>query len=95
MLLINKIFQLEFEDKITPEQGQRLRQLYEEGYDVSLGLKGRISGMNRVRKLSEYIETGNEVGIDELIAETKEDDDEIQKIIDEAMKVRAERGESV
>ena len=93
--MINKIFQLEFEDKITPEQGQRLRQLYEEGYDVSLGLKGRIAGMRRVRRMSECIETGDEAGIDELVAETKAHDDEIQKIIDEAMKIRAERGEDI
>ena len=93
--MINKIFQLEFEDKITPEQGQRLRQLYEEGYDVSLGLKGRIADMRRVRRMSECIETGDEAGIDELVAETKAYDDEIQKIIDEAMKIRAERGEDI
>lgn len=93
--MINKIFQLEFEDKITPEQGQRLRQLYGEGYDVSLGLKGRIAGMDQVRRMSECIETGDEAGIDELIAETKAYDDEIQKMVDEVLRVRAERGEDI
>lgn len=81
-----KIIEMEYYGEITGEQGYELRRLNEEGYDITEGLKGRIAGIKRVFAMSECIREHNGEGVEELINDTKEEEEEFRRLTEEHLK---------
>lgn len=77
---------MEYYGEITGEQGYELRRLNEEGYDITEGLKGRIAGIKRVFAMSECIREHNGEGVEELIKDTKEEEEEFRRLTEEHLK---------
>lgn len=80
---MDEITRLEYEGKITANQGYQLRRLAKEGYDVSPALEGRISGIRRCTEMDKCIRTGNINRIMELIEETRRDEEEEERLLKE------------
>lgn len=71
---LERIFDLQYNDKISAHQGYILRRLVEEGYDVSTALEGRIDGVSRCYEMERMIKAGDDEGIRSLIALTAEEE---------------------
>jgi len=81
--MISEIIKLEFEGKISAEQGYRLRQLAEEGVDVKMGLAGRVDGTVRCLRLSDAVRAGDHEEIQRLIEDTRAAREEDSRKIEE------------
>ena len=80
-----RVIALEFEGKISHEQGYRLRQLVDEGCDIEPVLTGRIDGIGRCLRMADAIREGDADIIQILIDETKADAEEEERRIREHM----------
>lgn len=61
------ITRLEYKEMIYAHQGYKLRQLIDEGYDVSEAAAGKITGFGRCNEMARMVKAGDNEGIKELI----------------------------
>lgn len=80
------ITRLEYEEKISAHQGYRLRQLIDEGYDVSEAAAGKITGFGRCNEMARLVKAGDDKGIKRLIEETAEEERIEQEKIEEYLR---------
>lgn len=76
-----RVITLEFEGKISHEQGYRLRQLIDEGYDIEPGLTGRIEGYHRNTLMADAIRNKDSETIEALIRETRDEELEEDRLL--------------
>lgn len=69
-----KIADFAYREKICVPQAQVLDRLVDEGYDLEPALAGCIDGFSKIRKMVDYIKSGNKEGIGELIEQQKAED---------------------
>ena len=81
--LKRRVITLEFEGKVSHEQGYRLRQLIDEGYDIEPGLTGRIEGYHRNTLMADAIRNKDPEKIEVLIRETRDEELEEERLLKE------------
>lgn len=82
----NRIYQMEYDNLISNEQGYHLLRLYDEGFDITPALKGRISGIHRAIRMEQYMRSGDLEGVNKLIEETRLEEEEFQRRCEEHMR---------
>ena len=90
--MIKKTIDLQAEGKISGEQGYRLRQLAQEGIDISMGLIGRIDGFDRCIALTDAIRDGDNEQIQQLVDDTAEAEAELRRKAEEILAEQRKRG---
>lgn len=83
--LRRRLTMLELQNRITHEQSYRLMQVAEEGYDIEIGLIGKIDGARRNIRLADAVRAGDEEAVRALVRETEEDEADLKRRLAEHM----------